>query len=149
EIMGKHLREMQKFSIRAQTSVEVVLDTDQKLEVGGEVTYRVEQPDKLRIDLQTDVVTSEFIYNGKTFVYSSPKDNSYVQVSAPATIKETLEEAAQKYHLTFPLADLFAWGTPDAPIGDIVEGFKVGTATINGKLTDHWAYRTYDQDFEV
>jgi hypothetical protein len=149
EKMGRHLQSLQKFSVSALTSVEVVLDTDQKLEIGGDVSYSVERPDKLRIDLQTDVVKGEFIYDGKTFTYVSPQENTYAQAPAPATISETLAEAAQKYHLTFPLADLFAWGTPDAPIGALVEGFKVGTATVNGKLTDHWAYRTQDQDFEI
>ncbi|WP_371835351.1 MULTISPECIES: DUF2092 domain-containing protein [Ochrobactrum] len=149
ENMGKHLQSLQKFSLNSQTSVDAVLDTDQKLEFGGEVSYEVERPNKLRIDLKTDVVQGEFIYNGTTLTYVSPSNNTYAQAPAPATIKETLEEAAQKYHLTFPLADLFAWGTPDAPIGEIAEGFHVGNAMVNGKPTDHWAYRTGDQDFEV
>lgn len=147
--MGEHLQSMKMFSLKATTTTEVVLDTDQKLEIGGTATYEVKRPDHLRIDLATDSVHGELIYDGKTLVYASPDQNIYAQVPAPPTIKDTLEEAAQKYNLTFPLADLFSWGTPDAPIELIREGFFVGHAYINGKETDHWAFRGPDQDAEI
>lgn len=147
--MGEHLQSMQSFSIKAHTTAEIVLDTDQKLEIGSEATYEVKRPNRLRIDLASDVVHGELVYDGKTLVYASPDQKVYAQVPAPATIKETLEHAAQKYDLAFPLADLFAWGTPDAPIDLIKEGFLVGQAYVNGKQTDHWAYRGMDQDAEI
>lgn len=147
--MGDHLQTLQNFSLKATTTTEVVLDTDQKLEIGGTATYEVRRPDHLRIDLATDVVHGELVYDGKTMIYASPDQNVYAQVSAPATIKDTLEEAAQKYNLSFPLADLFSWGTPDAPIDIIREGFFVGHAIVNGEDTDHWAYRGPDQDAEI
>jgi len=147
--MGDHLQSLKVFSLKATTTTEVILDTDQKLEIGGTATYEVKRPDHLRIDLATDVVHGELVYDGKTLVYASPDQNVYAQVPAPATIKDTLEEAAQKYNLSFPLADLFAWGTPDAPIDLIGEGFFVGHAWVNGKQADHWAYRGADQDAEI
>jgi hypothetical protein len=147
--MGDHLQSMQTFSIKARTTSEVVLDTDQKLEIGSESTYEVRRPDHLRIDLATDVVHGELVYDGKTLVYASPDQKVYAQVPAPPTIKETLEQAADKYDLAFPLADLFAWGTKDAPIDLIHEGFLVGHAYVNGKETDHWAFRGPDQDAEI
>ena len=147
--MGDHLQSLQNFTIKADTTTEVVLDTDQKLEIGGEATYAVKRPDHLRIDLLTDVVHGELVYDGKTLIYASPNQKTYAQVPAPATIKETLERAAQRYNLQFPLADLFAWGTKDAPIAIIREGFFVGHAIVDGKQTDHWAFRGHDQDAEI
>lgn len=147
--MGKHLQDLKTFSLKATTTTEVVLDNDQKLEIGGTATYEVRRPDRLRIDLATDTVHGELVYDGKTIVYASPDQNVYAQVPAPATIKETLEEAAQKYKLAFPLADLFSWGTDDAPLDLIKEGFLVGHAYVDGKETEHWAYRGLDQDAEI
>lgn len=147
--MGDHLQSLKVFSLKATTTTEVVLDTDQKLEIGGTATYEVKRPDRLRIDLATDSVHGELIYDGKTLIYASPDQNVYARVPAPATIKDTLEEAAQKYDLSFPLADLFSWGTPDAPLDLIREGFFVGHAYLNGKETDHWAFRGPDQDTEI
>ncbi|MGV1793683.1 DUF2092 domain-containing protein [Rhizobium sp. A37_96] len=147
--MGDHLQSLKTFSLQAVTTTEVVLDDDQKLEIGGTATYEVRRPDRLRIDLATDSVHGEFVYDGKTIIYASPDDKVYAQVPTAATIKDTLEEAAQKYNLTFPLADLFSWGTPDAPIDLIRQGFFVGHAFVDGKETDHWAYRGVDQDAEI
>jgi hypothetical protein len=147
--MGDHLQSLQTFSLRADTTSEVILDDEQKLEIGGEATYQVRRPDHLHIDLVTDVVHGELMYDGKTLVYASPDQKTYAQVPAPPTIKETLERAAQRYDLQFPLADLFAWGTKDAPIDIIREGFLVGHAVVDGKQTNHWAYRGPDQDAEI
>lgn len=147
--MGDHLQSLKVFGLKATTTTEVVLDTDQKLEIGGTATYEVRRPDRLRIDLATDSVHGELIYDGTTLVYASPDQNVYAQVPAPATIKDTLEEAAQKYNLSFPLADLFSWGTSDAPVDIVREGFFVGRAFVNGKETDHWAFRGPDQDAEI
>jgi hypothetical protein len=147
--MGDHLQSLQTFSLSADTTTEVVLDDEQKLEIGGHATYQVKRPDHLRIDLQTDVVHGELVYDGKTLTYASPDQKTFAQVPAPPTIKETLERAAQRYDLQFPLADLFAWGTKDAPIDIIREGFFVGHAVVDGKQTDHWAYRGPDQDAEI
>lgn len=147
--MGDHLQSLQSFTLKADTTSEVVLDDEQKLEIGGEATYQVKRPDHLRIDLQTDVVHGELVYDGKTLIYASPEQKTFAQVPAPPTIKETLERAAQRYNLQFPLADLFAWGTKDAPIDIIREGFLVGHAVVDGKQTDHWAYRGPDQDAEI
>ncbi len=147
--MGDHLQSLQSFSLKATTAAEVILDTDQKLEIGGTATYDVKRPNRLRIDLATDVVHGELVYDGKTLVYASPDKGVYAQVPAPATIKDTLEQAAQKYNLSFPLADLFSWGTPDAPIDLIREGFFVGHAYVGDKEADHWADRGPDQDAEI
>lgn len=39
--MGEHLQSMQTFRITARTTAEIVLETDQKLEIGSEATYEV------------------------------------------------------------------------------------------------------------
>lgn len=148
--MGDYLAGLQAFELSSATELEVVLDTDQKLLIGGTVHYLVRRPDRLRIDLVTDVVNRQFYYDGRTASYVAPEEGFYAQVDGvPGTIKEMLEQAAQTYSLTFPLADLFAWGTPEAPVDKLREGFHVGRAEIGGVAAEHWAYRGEDQDWEI
>ncbi|MBD9527571.1 DUF2092 domain-containing protein [Paracoccus sp. PAR01] len=148
--MGAHLAGLQTFALTSQTEMEVVLDDDQKLLIGGTVQYQVQRPDHMRIDLKTDVIDRQLYYDGKTVSYVSPTEGYYAQIeNAPPTIKEVLDYTADTYSVSFPAADLFQWGTKDEPIDQIKEAFKVGTATINGAQTDHWAFRTDDQDWEV
>lgn len=146
--MGDHLASLKSFEIDTRSSMEVV-DGDQKLSIEGGGTYEVQRPDRLKIDLRTDSLRRELYYDGKTVTYVAPNESLYAVFDAPPTIKEALREAAQKYDLSFPLADLFNWGTRDAPIDQIKEGFLVGKAYIGGQETDHWAFRGRDQDWEV
>ena len=147
--MGEAIAAMKTFELKATSSVEVVLDDEQKLLIEGSADYQARRPDGLRVDMTTDVVRREFIYDGKTVTIVSPGDGFYGKFDAPPTIKEMLEKAADDFDLALPLADLFDWGTPDAPIDEILRGFKVGESFIAGKKTNHYAFREEDQDWEI
>lgn len=150
QAMGAHLAGLQTFGVSSQTEMEVVLDSDQKLLIGGTVQYQVQRPDHLRIDLKTDVVERQLYYDGKTVSYVSPSDGHYAQIDdAPTTIKEMLDYTTRTYAIDFPAADLFQWGTEDELIDLITEAFRVGPALVDGVETEHWAYRTAAQDWEV
>ncbi|KAB0679131.1 DUF2092 domain-containing protein [Aureimonas leprariae] len=147
--MGEAIAAMKTFELKSATSVEIVLDDDQKLLVEGTADYRARRPDRLRVEMTTDVVHRELVYDGRTVTYASPDRNVYGSFDAPPTIKAMLERAAATYDLSLPLADLFDWGTPDAPFEKILRAFKVGEATIGGKSADHYAFRAEDQDWEL
>ncbi|MDT1062020.1 DUF2092 domain-containing protein [Paracoccus sp. CPCC 101403] len=148
--MGAHLATLDRFAVQADTEMEIVLDDEQKLLIGGEITYQVSRPDHLRVDLVTDVVKRQLYYDGKQAAFVAPEEAYYALIeNPPSTIHDLLAEAAQKYALSFPAADLFEWGTPDEPVDEVTEAFLVGKATIAGQETDHWAFRTEDQDWEV
>lgn len=150
DTMGKYLAGLETFGLTADTEMEVVLDTDQKLTIGGEVSYLVRRPDRVMIDLDTDVVHRQLYYDGKSATFVSPEDGYYaVADDVPPTVSGMLQYLASKYSIAFPVADLFAWGTEDEPVDLIEEGFHVGRARIGGVETNHWAYRTADQDWEV
>ncbi|MDB6178321.1 DUF2092 domain-containing protein [Paracoccus sp. Z330] len=150
EQMGQALSGLESFHLSAETEMEVVLDSDQKLTIGGKIMYDVRRPDGLRVALDTDVLQREFYYDGQTAIYVSPDQGYYAVIpEAPDSIHELLELASQKYGLNFPAADLFIWGTEHEPVDQITEGFLVGPATIAGQSVNHWAYRTESQDWEV
>lgn len=148
--MGRHLAMLQRFEVTADTAMEVVLDSDQKLLIGGTVFYQVRRPDGLRIDLATDVVHRELYYDGKTAAYVSPDEGYYALIEdPPPTIADLLAQAAGRHGLSFPAADLFAWGGPDEPVDQIHEAFLVGPAMIGDVPVNHWAFRGPDQDWEL
>lgn len=147
--MGEAIASMGTFELKSATSVEVVLDDEQKLLIEGTADYKARRPDGLRIDMTTDVLRRELVYDGKTATFVAPGDGFYGKFDAPPTIKEMLEKAADDFDLAFPLADLFDWGTPDAPIDEILRGFRVGQAFVDGARTDHYAFREEDQDWEI
>jgi hypothetical protein len=147
--MGDHLMSRQSMEILAAFSIEYVLDNNQKVLIGGTSRYRVRRPDRLRIDLTSDVLDRVFQYDGKHFVVTAPGENYFARLEAKPTIRETLIWLAQSFGVEIPLADLFEWGTPEAPVDTIREAFRVGMARIGGVPCDHWAFREEGVDWEV
>jgi hypothetical protein len=73
----------------------------------------------------------------------------YAIFQAPATIRETLDAAEEKFELNMPLRDLFVWGTDEADPGALTGALNIGPATISGELCDHYAYRQEDVDWQL
>jgi hypothetical protein len=150
EKMGGFLREQKAFTIHADTVVdEVLVDTGQKLQFGTVVDYSVRLPNRLRADLISDRKQRQFFYNGEILTLYAQRVKYYASVPAPSTIRDTLELAAQKYELEFPLADLFFWGTDEARLKDIQSAINVGPSTIDGVLCDHYAFRQEGADWQL
>ena len=54
ERMGEHLKTLKQFTLTAAITSEDVLDFDEKVMIGGNITYRVKTPDRLSLDIVTD-----------------------------------------------------------------------------------------------
>jgi len=96
-------------------------DNGQKVQFGGVVEYRVQSPDRLRVEVRSDRRTRQFVFDGKTITQYAPRAGYYASVPAPGTIREALVLVDQKYDVEIPLADLFFWGTDQAGLDDIKE----------------------------
>ena len=62
-----------------------------------------------------------------------------------------LDTIYNKFGIALPLEDLFRWGdgSRNARIEALKSAYKVGTATLEGVPTDHFAFREDDVDWEV
>lgn len=147
--MGKHLRSLKQFGVRAETTTDEVLTTGQKVQFGGTVEYKVSQPDRLRAEVRNDRVHRQIFYDGATLTQYAPKKKLYGSVKTPATIAETLKVADEKFDITLPLADLFYWGSDNSGIADIKEAALIGPALIGGVDCDHFAFRQAGVDWQV
>jgi hypothetical protein len=147
--MGKYLRSLKSFSLRAETTTDEVLTNGQKVQFGGAVDYSVQIPNRLRADVRTDLRHRQFFYDGKTLTQYAPRLNYYAVVPAPATIAEVTAMAEQQYGVDIPLADLFFWGTEKSGVEDIKEAAYIGPARIGGKPCDHYAFRQQNVDWQI
>jgi hypothetical protein len=147
--MGKYLRTLKSFSVRADTVTDEVLTTGQKLQFAGTADYLVQTPNRMRADVRTDRRERRFIYDGKTVTMYAPRMQYYGTVPAPTTVAEVLMVAEQKYDIALPLADLFLWGTDKAGLEDIKEAAFIGPAKIGGKACDHYAFRQDGVDWQL
>ena len=92
------------------------------------------------------------MYDGKNFTVYSPKLGYYATAPAPGTNREVLDTIYNKFGISLPLEDLFRWGDSGANaarLQSLQSAYKVGTVTLDGVPTDHFAFREGDVDWEV
>jgi hypothetical protein len=148
--MSAYLSSLQSFRLVSEGSLDVITSDDQKVQLDMVSTYQVKKPG-IRIDWVSDQKNRQFYYDGKQFTLVAPTLGYYATVDAPPTNKEFLTALYDKTGVELPLADLFRWADEDHvdDIALLTSAFSVGTATIDGVATDHWAYRTDDYDWEL
>jgi hypothetical protein len=148
--MSAYLRTLVNFEITADNSMELVLDSGQKIENDHVATYKVRRPDGFVIETASDQRVRQYVYNGKQLTVASPELGVYATVPAPPTIMQTLDAAAEKYGVVVPLEDLFLWGDKNNPRPrDTKSAVHVGTATIDGVKTDQYAFRGPKADWQI
>ena len=151
------LREMSDFLMTATTlgitshgSMDVVTNDGQRIQLDGTTTYKVRRPGFV-IDYMSDIKSRRFIYDGSNFTVYSPLLGFYATVPAPATNREVLDTIYEKFGISLPLEDLFRWGDGSgaARLQTLQSAYEVGTATIDGVETDHYAFREAAVDWEI
>src|SRR5882724_13623346 len=104
--MSDYLAGRQQFTLKAESTLEVVLTSGQKLQYDSPATLMVSRPNKLRAHRKGDIANQEFFYDGKTLTLYSPRENLYATTAAPPTIDETLDFAREKLDVIAPAAEL-------------------------------------------
>ena len=149
--MSNYLMAAKTLGIVSRASRDVVTNDGQRIQLEGTATYKVMRPGFV-IDYVSDIKSRRFIYDGKNFTVYSPKLGFYASAPAPGTNKEVLDTIYSKFGIALPLEDLFRWGSDGANAARIQalrSAYKVGTVTLDGVPTDHFAFREDDVDWEV
>jgi hypothetical protein len=147
--MSAYLRTLPAFEVTSQTVREVVDDSDQKLQLLGSTTYKVQRPNGFTIEIAEDRKVRELFYDGKTLTLFSPRMGYYATVPAPPTIGAVLDLAADKYDVKVPLEDLFIWGTDQDRRADLTYGMVVGYSRVAGQDADQYAFRQKGVDWQI
>lgn len=148
--MGSALRGLKQFSLRSDTSTEVVLDTGQKVELDGTVTYKAVRPTSLYVELKSDRRLRELYFDAGTLTLNAPRLKYYASTDVKAkTLGELAINAATEYGIDFPMADMFFWGTEHAPKDLINTAIHVGGGTLDGQQVDQYAFTQDDVEWQV
>ena len=133
--MSDYLAGRQQFSLKAESTLEVVLTSGQKLQYDSPSTLMVSRPNKLRAHRKGDMANQEFFYDGKTLTLYNPKENLYATTAAPATIDETLDFAREKLDIVAPAAELLYSNAAEKMLKEATSGMVVGPSVIGGVKT--------------
>ena len=148
--MSAYLRTLQSFEVRATTTMDQVLtDTEQKVQFGGNGIYRIRRPNAFFLESNTDRRERQFYYDGTTFTIFSPRMGVYAQRPAPGTIREMVTEMEERYAIPVPLADLFYWGSEPVNGDEFQLASLIGFARVGNQETDQYAFRQGDIDWQI
>ena len=148
--MSKYLTSLNSLKIATDGTLDLVTKNGQRLQMDGSTEYEVKKPGFV-IKYTSDKKDRNFYYDGKQFTVYSPNMGFYATVPAPPTNREVLDTIYDKYGIRLPLEDLFRWN--DAENAQRVEKFRsamdLGTVTLDGVKTEHYAFREPDVDWEI
>src|SRR5262245_36958654 len=147
--MSDYLASRQQFSLKAESTLEAVLTSGQKLQYDSPATLVVSRPNKLRAHRKGDIANQEFFYDGKTLTLYNLKENLYATTAAPPTLDETFDFAREKLDVIAPGADLFYKDAAEKMLKASSSGFVVGPSVVAGVKTTHLAFRGADVDWQV
>lgn len=149
--MSAYLSTLPAIELTTDTTLDMITNDGQRVEVGGVARYKMRRPNGLAIDVDTDLKKRRFVYDGKTFVISAPELGYYAKVAAPPTIRELLDTAWTRYGVALPLEDLFRWNDPSsaAHVQAFKSAFSMGLAKVGGVDTDQYVFREKDVDWQI
>jgi hypothetical protein len=147
--MSAYLTSLKAMEIVSESSLDVVTAEGQKVQLDGITTYKARNPGFV-INYVSDLKARSFIYDGKNFTVYAPLLGLYATVPAPSTNQEVLDTAYNKFGIALPLEDLIRWTEPNSihPV-NLKSADKLGTATLDGVKTDHYAFRGDQLDWEI
>lgn len=144
-----YLAGMQRFSLVADTTIELVNDNGQKLQLSHRVSIDVQRPDKLRVERIGDLVNQTFYYDGKSLTVNLPEENYYATAAVPATIDAMLDFARDNLDVIAPGSDLIYKDAYERLAAGLTSGFIVGKSEVGGVQCDHLAFRNAQVDWQI
>ncbi|AOY02218.1 hypothetical protein BJP62_05605 [Jeongeupia sp. USM3] len=147
--MSRNLRTLDRFEVTSHSDIDRLDGAGQLLKFSNDVVYKVDMPNRLRATITNGRADRDMFYDGQQFTLYGKKLNYYATVKAPASIGELLDQLDTRYGIELPLADLFLWGTDDAPADRIQAARYVGASALGGKVCDQYAYRQGEIDWQL
>jgi hypothetical protein len=147
--MGTYLQGLKRFRVSTELTGERVLADGQKLQHTATSVIDVVRPDKLRARMTSARSERELVYDGRHATLYTPAQKAYSTVEFTGSLVELVDKLEQRYGIEVPLADLFLWGTPAAPVDGIESAMNAGQDFIGEDLCDHYAFRQGKLDWQV
>jgi len=147
--MAKTLASVQSARVETEFALELVLESGQKLEYGGESTAWFQRPNRLRSERKGERKTSTLLYDGKHVVIHSLPENFYAQAEAPPDLDAFLDFLEVRLDVAPPGVDLLYSDGGLGLLEGVTSGIVVGVATIAGRECHHVAFRAPDVDWQL
>jgi len=147
--MGAHLQTLKRFKVTTDLTGERVLADGQKLQHSATANLEVVRPNMLRARMFSARAEREIFYDGKLATIFIPAQKAYSTVEFTGNLGELINRLEERYGVEMPMADMFLWGTPAAPLDKIESAMNAGQDFIDNDLCDHYAFRQGMFDWQI
>ncbi len=149
--MSDYLGSLKRFSFRAENTVDTVMPSGQKLQLGANVDIAIRRPNHFRVNRKGDFGDQEFYFDGRTLTLYGKLVNYYATMTASETIDidSGLDYAREEVGVVMPGSDLVYHNPYQVLMEDVESGMYVGTSNIGGVEVHHLAFRGSEVDWQI
>ena len=147
--MSDYLKGLKQFSVTADITEDVLLDSGITIQDGRTATASVRRPNRLRINSSGDVDDRQTFYNGKTLTILDQKNNTYSTIDVPPKLDAAIDYAIQTYNLRAPFADLIYSDPYDDLTEGTLAGYDLGLSKVQGVTCHHLVFKQKDIDWQI
>jgi hypothetical protein len=150
EAMASLLANEQRLGVSVDCAYDAVQSSGEKIEFGERRDYKLRRPNRARVDVTgRDGFRRGVVFNGTQLTTFDRSDKVYATVERPGTVDAALAYYTQRLKMRLPLRELFAADLPQK-LKDVLPSVRlIGSETIDGKATDHVAFRHDDADVQL
>ncbi len=147
---GDFLAAQKSFRVEADLSFDVMQSNGYMLEFGGTREITLRRPDRLRLEAsRRDGKSSVLYFDGKTISVDLPGHQAFVREEYSGTVYAAIDRLVDELGVPAPLEDLLSENFASAVVDRIESGFYVGPAEIEGRPSEHLAFRLRDVDVQL
>ena len=149
--MSDYLDSLDQFTFRADNTIDTVMQSGQKIQLGARVDISIQRPNRFRVNRNGDIVDHEFYFDGKTLILYGKEVNYYAKMNVSETvdINTALDYAREEVGVILPASDLVYQDAYQVLMEDVESGELVGTSTIGGVDVHHLAFRGSEVDWQI
>ncbi|NJL82766.1 MAG: DUF2092 domain-containing protein [Chloroflexaceae bacterium] len=147
--MSDYLGKLPQFSVQAEISEDILLDSGQKIQYSRSVTAKVRRPNGLRVESVGDLGNQQLFYDGKTMTLMDVSQNRYATLEVPPEIDSALRHSIQTYNLRAPLSDFIYVNAYQYLTQAVTAGYYIGLSRVQGQECHHLAFRQADIDWQI
>ncbi len=147
--MSDYLNTFEQFTIRIENTVDTLLSSGQKVQLGRTGDISVRRPDRMRVNIDGDEFEQEFFFDGKSVTLFTKNLNYYATIQVPPNIEEALDRAQESVGLVAPFSDVISRNSYDILMGDVQAGLYIGLSKVRGVECHHLAFRAEETDWQI
>jgi hypothetical protein len=147
--MSSYLTTAKAFRMNADVSLEVILETGQKLQLCSSYSLLFKRPSEFRITMKGKDTDAEFLFDGKTLTLYGRKPNAYVQRPVEGTTDDAIHAWESETGIAATGADLLLSGVYSILTRGVRSSDYFGTGWVNGVECHHLSLRKKNVDLQL